>query len=173
VTGREHPLRRALLAAFAQDSQAALRYGMYAERAQAQGLPQLARLWRALASGEEIHAKRRLKAARALGGSAANLEAGLALEARQAALARRGAALAREAGHRLAEQAFAWAEGTDRRHAELLEAVRAAVAHGGDAPPGDLLLCRVCGYLHEGPEPPDVCPVCGSPARAFRSLPPV
>lgn len=27
--------------------------------------------------------------------------------------------------------------------------------------------CRVCGYIHEGPEPPDICPVCGAPKEMF------
>lgn len=30
--------------------------------------------------------------------------------------------------------------------------------------------CRVCGYAHEGPTPPEVCPVCGAPAREFEEI---
>jgi len=30
--------------------------------------------------------------------------------------------------------------------------------------------CRVCGYIHEGPEPPDVCPVCGAPKEEFEEV---
>ncbi len=29
--------------------------------------------------------------------------------------------------------------------------------------------CTVCGYIHQGPEPPDMCPICGSPEEAFES----
>lgn len=30
--------------------------------------------------------------------------------------------------------------------------------------------CMICGYIHEGPEPPPRCPICGVSARGFRRL---
>jgi len=30
--------------------------------------------------------------------------------------------------------------------------------------------CTVCGYIHEGDEPPDECPVCGAPKSAFEKI---
>ncbi len=30
--------------------------------------------------------------------------------------------------------------------------------------------CKVCGYIHEGPEPPDVCPVCGADKSQFEKI---
>ena len=30
--------------------------------------------------------------------------------------------------------------------------------------------CSVCGYMHDGDTPPDVCPKCGAPAEKFNAL---
>ncbi|WP_048198438.1 rubredoxin-like domain-containing protein [Methanocella arvoryzae] len=32
-------------------------------------------------------------------------------------------------------------------------------------------MCKVCGYIHEGEEPPEICPICGAPTEEFVQVP--
>jgi rubrerythrin len=161
-------LREALLEAFSAASQTRERYEVFAARAEAQRFPQIARLFRAAARGESLHAQRHLKAAREVGAVEANLRTALYLEGVD--VERRYPShrqLAARAGNRRAEQAFEFAEGANRAQRDLFETAVASAAQGRDLPPAEYLLCRVCGYLQEGAPPPEFCPVCGSPAQVF------
>jgi len=30
--------------------------------------------------------------------------------------------------------------------------------------------CKICGYIHEGEEPPEECPLCGAPKEEFEEV---
>lgn len=161
-------LRRALLESFAAASQTRERYEVFAARADAQHLPQLARLFRAASRGEALHAQRHLKAAREVGPAGRNLEAALALEKEDVGQRYpRYRELAARVGNRRAEQAFEFAEGANLMHWQLFQEALRSIAEGGDVPAQEYLLCKVCGYLEVGATPPAFCPVCGSPAEVF------
>lgn len=168
TAGVDRELEDALWEAFGTESQDRQRYAVFAQRAAAQGFPQLAHLFRAVSIGEELHAQRHLKAARGVAGVAENLRQAVAAE--EAAVAGRYPLYlerARAARNRRAERAFEYARGSDLAHlSELREAVRGVEA-GRDLAPAEYLVCKVCGYLQVGAPPPDFCPVCGSPAEVF------
>ena len=53
----------------------------------------------------------------------------------------------------------------EKRYLKLLESLRNDATFKGDAPLG--WKCRNCGYVHEGPEAPEVCPTCNHPRAYF------
>ncbi|GAB4244067.1 MAG: rubrerythrin family protein [Thermoleophilia bacterium] len=166
--GIDLKLRRRLLQAYAYEQSLLGRLELYALRAEGFGYPEIARLFRALARGKRVQARRQLKAA----GETPGLERSLMRVRRLLAWAERKiyggaeeAAIRR--GDRRAEMAFRYPRTATVYFEALLAEAQAAVGAGTDLPLRDYWLCRVCGYVETGETPPEGCPVCGSPAKAF------
>ena len=162
--------RANLEAAFAGESQAHMRYLIFADKAEKEGRPNVARLFRAIAFAEQVHATNHYRALGLVNDSSANLQAaieGETFEVEEMYPAYRAVAdLQEEKG---ASRSMGWAMEAEKVHADMYAKARQAVLAGKDAEVGELYICEVCGWTVEG-EPPEKCPLCGAKREKFRKF---
>lgn len=152
-----------LMAAFAGESQANRKYLAFAQVADKEGLPQVAKLFRAAAAAETIHAHAHLKNAGKIGDTAANLQS--ALEGETYEFTKMYPEMIKDAqaeGQTAVAKYFDFANKVEEVHANLY---KKAIADPSGLAKTDYYVCKICGYTHEGPC--DSCPVCGGGAAAF------
>ena len=152
-----------LMDAFAGESQANRKYLAYAIQADKEGLPQVAKLFRAAAAAETIHAHAHLRNAGKIGDTAANLKD--ALEGETYEFTKMYPVMVEEAqaeGNTAVAKYFDFANKVEKVHAQLYQK---AIENPSAMAQTDYYVCKVCGYTHEGPC--DSCPVCGAGAAAF------
>ena len=156
-----HEMTQANLeAAFAGESQAHVKYLIFADKAEREGLPGVARLFKAIAHAERVHATNHFKALRKLGQTAANLEAAIGGETDEVEeMYPAFKAVAELQQEKAALRSNDWALQAEEVHAEMYAKAKASVAAGKDAEVGQVYVCPVCGWTGEG-EPPDECPLC-------------
>ncbi|MDR1686437.1 MAG: rubrerythrin family protein [Desulfovibrio sp.] len=153
-----------LMAAFAGESQANRKYLAFAKQADAEGLPQVAKLFRAVAEAETIHAHAHLRNAGKVGSTLENLKDAESGEVYE--FTKMYPEMIKEAeGENATKEAkyFSYVAAVEEAHSKLY---RKAVEAGGKPAATDYYICAVCGYTHEGPHDAD-CPVCGAAAKAF------
>lgn len=159
-----------LLDAFAGESQAHMKYMLFAELAEREKLPEVARLFRAASYSEQIHATNHLRAL-GVGKTLANLEAALAGETFEIDTMYPeyiDAAIAEE--EKRARGSMEDAMAAEKVHAALYDQAKQGVAAGQDAALPKLWVCSVCGYTMEGDEAPDNCPICRALKKLFREF---
>ena len=166
-----HKMTQANLeAAFAGESQAHMKYMIFAERAEQEGFPQVARLFRAISFAEQMHATGHFRTLGNLGQTAENLEAAIGGETYEVEeMYPAFTAVAELQQEKNAVRSDKWAWEAEKVHAGLYEQARQAVLSGKDAETGDVYICEVCGWTVEG-EPPDRCPLCGARRERFRKF---
>jgi rubrerythrin len=148
--------------AFAGESQAHIRYLNFADRAEHEGLANVARLFRAAAFSEQIHAGNHLRALDGIDATGANLAAAFGGETFEVDEMYMAYIMIAEAqGEKRAQRSMTWADAAEKVHAALYAEAKAAVDAGHDNAAEALWVCGVCGYTGKG-EPPDVCPICGA-----------
>lgn len=150
--------------AFAGESQANRKYLAFAKQADKEGLPQVAKLFRAAAAAETIHAHSHLKAMNGIGSTIENLKEAVAGETHEfKEMYPPMIEAAKAEGNKSATRTFTYANEVEKVHAELYQKAL-------DNPEGleecDYYVCKVCGHTHEK-EAPEKCPVCGANSRAF------
>ena len=156
-----------LAEAFAGESQANRRYLAFAEKADKEGFPQIARLFRAAAEAETIHAHNHLRALKAVKGTAENLKEAIAGETSEfREMYPPMIAAAHAEGHKEAERTFNYANAVEKIHAQLFEKALATMAEKKLV---EIYVCPTCGYTVEE-EPPDNCPVCNAKKQFFRRI---
>ena len=157
-----HKMTQANLeAAFAGESQAHMKYMIFADKAETEGFPEVARLFRAISYAEQVHATSHFKTLANLGLTAANLEAAIGGETYEVEeMYPAFEAVAKLQEEKKAVRSNQWALEAEEVHAGLYEQARQAVLAGKDAELGDIHICQACGWTLEG-EPPDRCPLCG------------
>ncbi|HDZ22983.1 MAG TPA: rubrerythrin family protein [Desulfobacteraceae bacterium] len=153
-----------LLDAFAGESQANRKYLAFARRAEQDGYKQVAKLFRAAAEAETVHAHAHLRTLGGVRGTAENLKEAIAGETHEfkemyPAMIEK----AKEEGDKAAERSFSFANEVEKIHAGLYQK---ALDNLENLPETDYYVCSVCGYTCEM-EPPGTCPVCGAKAKAF------
>lgn len=159
-----------LKAAFAGESQANRKYLAFAKKAEAEGYPQIAKLFRAAAAAETVHAINHLKAMEGVLSTAENLAAAIGGENYEAvSMYPPMLATAGEEGDRKAERSFRLALEVEKVHEALYRKAADALAKGKDAPATEYYVCPICGYTHEGPLN-GKCPVCNNPADKFEKV---
>jgi rubrerythrin len=159
-----------LQAAFAGESQANRRYLAFAEKAEAEGFPQIARLFRAAAAAETVHAHAHLRVMQGVGDTRANLQAAIAGEAHE--YREMYPAFLQEAeaeGNRGAIVSFRNAMAVEKTHHDLYAGALEALCAGRDLPAAEIFVCDVCGHTAVGGAP-DKCPVCGAVKAIFRAV---
>ena len=156
--------------AFAGESQANRRYIAFAQKADKEGLPQVARLFRAAAEAETVHALNHLRAMNAIAGTLENLKAASSGEAAEfKTMYPAFIEQAKKDGDKAAERTFDYANQVEQIHHRMYNRAIEAVQKGGDLPKTDLYVCQGCGNTVEG-EPPDRCPICGAPKKMFKRI---
>lgn len=156
-----------LAKAFAGESQAYQRYINFAQKAEQEGQTQVAKMFRAAAEGEKIHAGLHLKTLDAVGSTADNLNVAINGETEEYThMYPEMLQDAIEEGEKIAETRFGWANKIEEKHAEEFKRL---LNNLGAVENVDYYVCSVCGQLEIGAAPSN-CPVCGSPAEKFTKI---
>jgi len=154
-----------LLEAFAGESQANRKYLAFAKKADQEGYPKIANLFRAAAEAETVHAHAHLRALKGIKSTAENLKEAIAGETHEFKSMYPGMIeTAKSEGNKAAERSFNFANEVEKIHARLYQK-----ALDGLDNPEDIecyYVCGVCGYTCEN-EPPETCPVCKANIKAF------
>jgi len=157
-----------LAQAFAGESQANRKYLAFAEKADNEGYPQAARLFRAAAEAETIHAHNHLRALKGIGDTKANLEAAIAGETFEfKQMYPEMIDTAKAEGNKTAERTFNYANEVEKVHAALYKKLFDGLGSSQDNYP--YYVCPTCGYTSEG-NAPDVCPVCNVKGTLFKRI---
>jgi rubrerythrin len=153
--------------AFAGESQAHMRYLIFAKKAEKEGKANTARLFRAIAFAEQVHASNHLRTLGDLGDTIENLQAAIDGENFEVEeMYPAYDAVAKLQNEKEAIRSVHYAIEAEKIHAAMYTEARQAAREGKDAEVGDLFICPVCGYTAEG-EAPDTCPVCGVAGSRF------
>ncbi len=153
--------------AFAGESQANRKYLAFAKQADKEGYTQAAKLFRAAAEAETVHAHAHLRAMNGIGKTEENLKAAIAGETHEfESMYPDMIKTAKDEGDKTAERSFNYANEVEEVHANLY---KDALDNLGASKDADYYVCSVCGYTCEN-EPPDQCPVCGSKPKAFSKV---
>jgi len=159
-----------LQTAFAGESQANRKYLAFAKKAEEEGFPQIAKLFRAAAAAETVHATNHLKVMDGVKTTAENLQAAIAGENYEVtSMYPPMLATAETEADKRAARSFRWALEVEKIHEALYRKAAELLGKGKDAPVTEYYVCPICGYTHEGPMQ-DKCPVCGTPAEKFEKV---
>jgi rubrerythrin len=154
--------------AFVGEAKANQRLLMFAKKAEQEGLPQIAHLFRAVAAAEGVHSRRHFGMLESVADTQTNLE-----RAFQSEMAVNGVHYpemilgAEEDGEEAAALVFSQARDVEGEHAKLY---KRALNHLIAQRSTEYYLCPVCGHISEG-KAPDACPICGAPGSAFERVP--
>ena len=158
----------ALKEAFAGESQANRKYLAFAAKADAEGFSQAARLFRAAAEAETIHAHAHLRAMMGIRSTRENLQEAVAGETHEfKSMYPAMIEAAKAEGHKEAERSFRFANEVEQIHAGLYQQMLDALDKAKEA--YSYYVCPVCGYTAEK-EAPETCPVCGAKGKTFRKV---
>jgi rubrerythrin len=150
--------------AFAGESQANRKYLAYAKKAEQEGYKQAAKLFRAAAAAETIHAHNHLRELGVVKSTKENLLDAVNGESYEfQKMYPQMIADAKAEGRDGALKSFNYANEVEKVHAALYQKVLDSLGRNVDT---DYYVCSVCGYTAEG-SAPDVCPVCNSKKQAF------
>jgi rubrerythrin len=158
-----------LAIAFAGESQANRKYIAYARAAEKEGYPQIARLFRAAADAETIHALAHFQNMGGVGSTLQNLKDAVAGETYEyTEMYPPMVEQAKKEGHR-AKTMLGFANEAEKVHARLFAQALEAMQSGKDLSQMEVFLCPVCGDVEFG-VPPEKCPICGAPASKFQKI---
>ncbi len=150
--------------AFAGESQANRKYLAFADKAAKEGYSQAAKLFRAAAAAETVHAHAHLRVLKGVGSTAENLKEAISGETHEfKSMYPKMIAEAQEESAKAAERSFTFANDVEKIHAELYQK---ALDNLDNLPDVNYWVCSVCGYTCEN-EAPDVCPICNVKKTAF------
>ena len=156
-----------LMAAFAGESQANRKYLAFAEKALAEGYPRAAKMFKAAALAETVHALSHFKAAGGVGSTVENLKAAAAGETHEFTdMYPPMIEQAKKDGNAAAEKSFVYANAAEKVHADLYRKIEENLKKGEDT---DFYVCKICGNVEEG-KAPEKCSICGAGAKAFEKV---
>ena len=159
--------RKFLEDAFAGESMAHMKYLIFAEQAEKEGFPNIAKLFKAIAHAEFIHAKNHFIALGNLGKTPENLQTGIdgeTYEVEEMYPVFKNAAEFQ--GEKEAVRTTHYALEAEKVHAELYKKAKELAESGKDIEAKKVYICPVCGYTALD-EVPEKCPVCGVPGDKF------
>ena len=156
--------------AFAGESQANRRYLFFAEKAEEEGHPQVAKLFRAVAEAETVHARNHLENMSGIKSTRDNLGEAISGELYEFTKMYPGfIEQARAENNKNAQISFAYANKVEKIHHGLYEEALKALETGQKLTDEPYFVCQVCGYTAAG-EAPDMCLVCGAPSEDFKRV---
>jgi rubrerythrin len=154
--------------AFAGESQANRRYLAFAVKADQEGLPQVARLFRAAAEAETVHAHNHLRALNGIRSTKENLLEAIAGETHEfKKMYPEMIETAKAEGQKAAERSFSYANSVEKIHAELYQRLLDSVGRPQET--YVYYVCPVCGNTVEK-NAPGICPICGTKGEMFRKI---
>jgi rubrerythrin len=153
--------------AFAGESQANRKYIAFAKKAEAEKYPQIAKLFRAAAEAETVHALEHLRVMQGVMDTGANLKTAIEGEGFEfKEMYPEFLKTAEQEKNESAAMSFSNALAVERIHYGLYQEALKVLQSGKDLPPASMFVCSVCGNTLKN-DPPEKCPVCGSPKRMF------
>jgi rubrerythrin len=162
----ENNISKAIL----DECEANRRYIFFADKAEEEGYPQVARMFRAIAEAESVHVRNHFNAIDAIGTTRDNLTAASMIEHREfSGMYPNFIEKAKEEKNDRAELAFQRANAVEKGHHAFFEAALAAIKEGNQPEDAEYYVCQVCGNTVTV-EAPDKCSVCGAVAKAFMKV---
>ena len=157
-----------LQAAFAGESQANRKYLAYAAKADKDGYPQAAKLFRAAAAAETVHAHNHFRAMGAVKSTVENLKDAISGENYEVVTMYPDflADALEEKENKKAIRSFEWALAVEKTHEALYTEMLENLEKSKEQETVDYYVCEVCGHTHVG-EAPDECPVCSASKEKF------
>ena len=156
-----------LRSAFAGESQANRRYLAFAKKAEEEDLPQIAKLFRAAAEAETIHAHNHMRITGEIGMTISNLDEAVSGETFEfSKMYPEYIEVARREKNKQAEWSFNVANQVEQIHAGLFQKALNALKKNVPIPKIDYYVCKVCGNTVED-IPLEKCPICGAPSSQF------
>jgi rubrerythrin len=160
----DEEIKKAWHAVYEGEAKAALRLKAYATKADQEGLPQIAKLFRVISFSEEIHGQRALRMLQEIKDTETNLRKSFHSETHIAGVAYKDfLAQAQKAGDNAAFKIFSQSRDVEDGHAQLY---KYALDHLLAARETNYFVCQVCGYVADG-SCPEICPVCSAPQNQF------
>jgi len=159
-----------LKAAFAGESQANRMYLAFAMKAEEEGLPQIAKLFRAAAEAETVHAMNHLRAMAQVKSTLDNLGTAVSGETYEfKKMYPEFLVEAKKDVNKQAYQSFDYANRVEQIHAGLYQKAIESAKNKQDLPKADIYVCPVCGNTFEG-STPDLCPICATAKDKFMKI---
>jgi rubrerythrin len=159
---------RFLKDAFAGESQANRKYLAFAAKADQEGFPQVARLFRAAAEAETIHAHNHLRALNGIRSTKENLQEAINGETHEfKTMYPEMIEAAKAEAQKVAERSFSYANSVEKVHAELYQKLLDGLAKSQEN--YSYYVCPICGYTAEK-QAPGTCPVCGAKGEMFKKI---
>jgi rubrerythrin len=160
-----------LKSAFAGESQANRKYLFFAEKADKDGFPQVARLFRAAAEAETVHARKHFQTLESgIADTAKNLESAIDFELVESTeMYPEYVHQAESENNKNAILAFTWASKVEELHADLFDKAFQSVKGGKALKDESYYVCQVCGHTAPG-SAPEKCPVCGAPSSRYKKV---
>ncbi len=150
-----------LEAAFAGESQAHMKYSAFAEKAEKEGFKEVARLFKAIAHAEKVHATNHLRALGKINSTVENLQEAINGENFEVnEMYPAFDAVAKLQGEKAAERSIHYAIEAEKIHEVMYTDAKKSVEKKKDIPEANVYVCPVCGHTIIGGAP-DECPVCG------------
>ena len=156
-----------LEAAFAGESQAHMKYAIFADKAEKEGYPEVARLFRAVSSAERVHATNHLRTLGGIGDTVSNLTEAIGGESHEnTEMYPAFDAVAQLQEEKGALRSIHYALEAEKIHESMYGEAKGFVETGKDIDAAVIFVCPTCGYTVIG-DPPDKCPVCGVKKEKF------
>jgi rubrerythrin len=153
--------------AFAGESQANRKYLAFAKKADQEGFPMAARLFRAAAAAETVHAHAHLKVLGGIKSTKENIKEAIEGESHEfQSMYPQMIADAKAEGNTQALRSFEYANAVEKIHAQLYQKMFDSLDNQTMV---DVYICPVCGMTVEG-DPPEKCPVCGALKKFFERI---
>jgi len=154
-----------LSAAISGESQANQHYLAFARKAEEEGFRQVAKLFRAVAKAEEIHAYNHMMALGDVKETAENLKTAMAGENYEhTTMYPEFIEDAITEDNKKAKKSFRWAQKVEMVHEELYKEALSTLSK--DSEEGDYYVCPICGHTHPK-HAPEMCPVCGTSGKEY------
>ena len=156
--------------AFAGESQANRKYLAFAKKAEQDGHRQIAKLFRAAAAAETVHAHAHLRVMKGVNSTAENLQAAIAGEGHEfKQMYPQFVDEAKKEGNQPAVMSFENAMAVEEIHHGLYSEASTSLAQDQDLPEARIFVCDICGNtVLDGA--PDKCPICGAPSQRFQEI---
>ncbi len=159
-----------LQSAFAGESQANRKYLFFAESAEKESHPEIARLFRAVAEAETVHARSHLRTLGNIKSIKENLETAISGESYEfTKMYPEFIGQAESENNKRAQVTFNFANKVEKIHHGLYQKALKALEAGQPLKEGSYFVCQVCGYTVAG-EAPEKCPICGAPLNKFKRV---
>ncbi len=154
--------------AFAGESQANRRYMAFAKKADEEGMANVAKLFRAVAEAETVHAHSHLKLMNVTKSTKENLQTAIDGERYEnTEMYPKFIEVAKKEERSDADRTFSWANSVEKIHQAMYEKAIESANQGKDIDSKEYYICQTCGNTVGG-EAPEKCPICGMPREQFK-----